>query len=48
MCLNTLYTIENIIVFNICSDLVPEMYNFNVNEKLLLYYYTTYVSMMPT
>ena len=40
MCLNSLYTFENIIVFNICSDLIPEMYNFNVNQTLL---YTTYV-----
>jgi len=38
MCLNSSYTFENIIVFNICSDLIPEMYNFNVNQTLLLYY----------
>ena len=38
MCLNSSYTFENIIVFNICSDLIPEMHNFNVNQTLLLYY----------
>jgi len=43
MCLNTSYTFENIIVFNICSDLIPEMYNFNVNKH---YYYTTYKCMI--